>query len=85
MIHSFRTKQLMILLCLLVLSGCAGFWENYAKRSDLTIGYSANNVGSGTKGERSYSANGTVRGSNNAIEKVFKSMTKFSMEQLGLK
>ena len=76
----------MILSAVIVaLSGCSSFWENYAKRSDLTIGYSANNVGEPGRGERSYQANGTIRGSNNSIEKAFRAISAFSMQELGLK
>ena len=79
-------QTILIILTSFMLTGCGGFWETYGKRSELTIGYYADNVGVNDKqGERKWKADGTIRGSNTAIEKVFRSMTEFSMKELGLK
>ena len=80
-----KTNILLAIGLNLALSGCSSFWETYGKRSDLTIGYSANNVGEPGRGERNLQVNGTLRGSNNSIEKVFRSLVEFSNKQLGLK
>lgn len=81
-----KTKYLLFNVILVVgLSGCSSFWENYAKRSDLELGFNSTNDITEGKAGKNLTSTVHLRGSNRDIMKAWQEMTSFARKELGLK